>query len=412
MATQKMYELLSSGRNVSSLEINTFESQNETIDDIMGNITFRAHVATSQSLFITRLIVQKYLVPFVVACGIVGNFFNIVVLVNPKMRTSTNIYLMSLAFCDSLYLLFTLTLSFLHCSNKTLSVDAFRYIPIARVLSDLFGNTAVWLTVCFTLERYVAVRFPIRGKAWCTVKKAKVAIFATALACFVNTFPEFFETRIKRIYVNRTTHSWHYACVSSDFANRPSYQFGYYWWFVAIFTFTPLVLLSVFNFLLIRSVWAANRKRQMLSQTRVTGEAIKNTHEQQRVTMMLISVVVIFLVCQTPQAILLIYRSYVQARLMKYPADFIKIAGNICNLLVQINSSVNFILYSYFSCKFRRTFRQVFCRCRRHNNNMNSSVTYYHRTSAFRTGSMSLRSSQNSASKMKATKRDIIVEIT
>lgn len=333
---------------------------------LFPNNTYQFRAVTSQSLFMTRLIVQTYLVPFVVACGIVGNFFNIIVLINPKMRTSTNIYLMSLACCDSLYLLFTLTLSFLHCSNTALPEAAFRYIPFARVFSDLFGNTAVWLTVCFTLERYIAVRLPMKGKAWCTVKKAKIAIFIVFLLCFVNTFPEFFETRIGRIHANDSTTRWHFECIYTDFAKTVSYQFGYYWWYVAIFTFMPLVLLLVFNLLLIRSVCEANRKRQMLSQTRVIGETTKQTKEQQHVTMMLISVVLIFLICQTPQAILLLFSSYAQSY---HIDDYIKIAGNICNLLVQINASANFLLYSYFSSKFRRTFRRVVCRCKISQNN-------------------------------------------
>lgn len=43
-------------------------------------------------------------------------------------------------------------------------------------------------------------------------------------------------------------------------------------------------------------------------------------------------------------------------------------AGNVFNLLVVINCSVNFVLYSSFSSKFRMTFRRLFCqrvrRCR------------------------------------------------
>lgn len=113
---------------------------------------------TSTSLQLTRLVVQTYLVPIVVAFGLIGNLLNMLVLVNPKMRSSTNVYLLSLAICDSLYLLFCLTLSFLHCSNKRLSKNTLAYITIARVVSDMFGNTAVWLTVCFTMERFIAVK--------------------------------------------------------------------------------------------------------------------------------------------------------------------------------------------------------------------------------------------------------------
>ncbi|XP_052761920.1 FMRFamide receptor-like [Mya arenaria] len=325
------------------------------------NYTLGIQQSVSFSLYITRLIVQSYLVPIVVTSGIIGNIFNIIVLINPKMRTSTNVYLMSLAMCDSLYLLFCLTLAFLHCSNTDLSKEAFMYIPNAKVLSDLFSNTAVWLTVCFTLERFIAVRLPIRGKAWCTVSKAKVAILVTFVFSAGNTLPEFFETKIVQIAGNGSAH---YQCESTEFAETYSYHIGYYWWFVAIFTFAPLVLLAMFNSLLIKSVWQANRKRQLLSQTRITGEANKANKEQQRVTLMLISVVLIFLVCQAPQAILLIYWSYVQANNLPYQGDMVKIAGNVCNLLVQINASVNFFLYSYFSSKFRKTFKDVICICR------------------------------------------------
>jgi len=45
--------------------------------------------------------------------------------------------------------------------------------------------------------------------------------------------------------------------------------------------------------------------------------------------------------------------------------DF-RLAATVSNLLVIVNSSSNFILYSSLSTKFRRTARQLFCaRCRR-----------------------------------------------
>lgn len=344
--------------NESDVSVSLFNAS--VFFDIDLNETYTPPFTPSYSLYITRLVVQKYLVPIVVLCGLVGNFFNIIVLINPKMRTSTNIYLFSLAICDSMYLIFCLSLAFIHCSDKDLPKEALQYILYGRVFSDIFGNTSVWLTVCFTLERFIAVRLPMRGKTWCTVRKAKIAVLLTFITCAVNTFPEFFETKVIVVSNNFTTY---FKCVSTEFAETYSYQFGYYWWFVAMFTFTPLILLSVFNSLLIKSVWEANRNRQLLSQTRVIGDTQKQNREQQRVTLMLISVVVIFLICQTPQAVLLIYRSYIQANSLPYPADLIKIAGNVCNLLVQINASVNFLLYSYFSSKFRRTFKKVICGC-------------------------------------------------
>ena len=40
--------------------------------------------------------------------------------------------------------------------------------------------------------------------------------------------------------------------------------------------------------------------------------------------------------------------------------DF-RLAATVSNLLVMINCSSNFVLYSSLSTKFRRTFRQLFC---------------------------------------------------
>ena len=88
---------------------------------------------------------------------------------------------------------------------------------------------------------------------------------------------------------------------------------------------------------------------------------------EQRITVMLISVVVVFLVCQLPQAILKLYTVY----LVSTPGALttahrlrLQIGGNLCNLLVIVNSAVNFVLYSALSAKFRRTFERTFCCCR------------------------------------------------
>ena len=87
---------------------------------------------------------------------------------------------------------------------------------------------------------------------------------------------------------------------------------------------------------------------------------------EQRITIMLISVVVVFLVCQLPQAILKLYTVYVVSTPGALTAARrleLAIGGNFCNLLVIINSAVNFVLYSALSAKFRQTFERTFCSC-------------------------------------------------
>lgn len=371
------------------MDVHLNVSDNISAPDDSGEISF--------ALKMTRFVADRILIPIIVSLGITGNCCNIAVLSRPKMRTSTNVYLTNLAIFDTLYLIFMLTLSLIHCRDRHLDAFNYYYVPYGRALSDLFGNCSVWVTVCFTLERYIGVCYPMKGKALCTVQRAKVITLAVFVFCFANTLPVLFEIEVyeQRIQViseasmestirsaNTTFNSIsdqistsgnsiqgarinytnvYYECVESEFGKRESYQFGYYWWYIIVFTFVPLILLSVFNMFLIKSVWNANSRRKMLSQSHVIGDHSNQSIEQQKVTTMLISVVIIFLLCQFPWAILLVYKVYLSAFSIEHVKDYILIAGNICNLLGQVNASVNFILYSYFSSRFRRTFKRLLC---------------------------------------------------
>ncbi|XP_014770365.1 FMRFamide receptor [Octopus bimaculoides] len=265
-------------------------------------------------LEVTRFVVQKILSPTVSTIGFVGNTLSIIVLSRRRMQSSTNVYLTALSVCDLLYLFFMVTLNFVHCSYQQQPKFAFYYMPYARVLTDLFGNMAVWLTVSFTVERYVGVRYPMRGRIWCTVHRAKMISFLVFIICLINTSPELFEMEIleKKLSTYNQTVVF-FVCHNTKFAQSDSYQIGYYWWFVSFFTFIPMILLSVFNSLLIRIVWKSSVIRRSLANSNVTGQAQRHGSGQNRITIMLINVVIIFLVCQLPWTGLLLYRTYMDA---------------------------------------------------------------------------------------------------
>ncbi|ESP01928.1 hypothetical protein LOTGIDRAFT_172301 [Lottia gigantea] len=309
-----------------------------------------------ESLEITRYVVQKLLVPLISTIGLLGNGLNILVLRHKHMKgISTNFYLFILCVADVTYLILTLCLSFIHCRNTYQPITAFYFIVYARPITDLAGNVAVWITVAFTIERYIGVSSPIKGKVWCTVRKAKIISFITILFCIINTFPEFFETKIVSLQ------NGGHRCEPTIFSGYSSYQIGYYWWFVSIFTFIPFSFLFVFNALLIRTLLEASKNRKQLLHWESKKASVKNRREQHKMTLMLVTIVIIFLLCQLPWTVLLLYRTYLSERGLPQPMNDIRVAGNICNLLVQLNASVNFYLYSFFSRKFRRTLRRILC---------------------------------------------------
>ena len=102
-----------------------------------------------------------------------------------RMRSSTNVYLAALATVDMLYLSFTFILSLKHYPGITSATSItrlyWRLLPILMMTADACTNCSVWLTAAFTIERFIVVSNPIRGKALCTESRArKLCIFIFA----------------------------------------------------------------------------------------------------------------------------------------------------------------------------------------------------------------------------------------
>ncbi|CAL1532843.1 unnamed protein product [Lymnaea stagnalis] len=369
-------------------------------DGVLHNSSTTAgadHVTVMESLQATRFIVQNVLTPVVATVGLLGNILNILVLFQPSMRTSTNVYLLVLSLADSVFLLFNFILSVLDCRKRDLGDSAYHFNPYGRFLSNYSGNVAVWITVVFTVERYIAVCHPIHGKVWCTVSRAKLASAAVTVLVMANTVPTVFELEI----VHTETGP---RCRTTKFAKSYGYEIGYSWWYVTVFTFIPLVFLTIFNIVLIRALFLASRKREQLalistsrhpngrdkknsfqaSSQYTIADNISSTHtsdrsspssvtmtltkkrqsrrfsrEQNKVTLLLVTIVMIFLLCQLPWTALFLYTTYLSSNNLDDSSAAIKIAGNICNLLGLINASVNFYLYSCFSKRFRRTLAKL-----------------------------------------------------
>ena len=331
--------------------------------DPQPNDAYLAQVINQLTL--TRFVVWKILVPVVVGFGLIGNTVNIVVLTRRSMRSSTNVYLTALAICDVLYLIFGFSLGLKHLEGIRDLVSYKKYRkPFGYPLVDTFSNTGVWLTLTFTIERYIGVCHPMKGKVLCTPQRARYIVITVCICTFILTFPEFFALKAVTILGPYNDTRVIYEPILEDF---PSYQWGFRYLHQVLFTLGPLLLLLIFNSLLMRAVLKAAKKRRSMSKVAMVQNDKQDRHhrEQQKITIMLIMVVIVFLLCQLPQAIINLYTTYlrVTGRLTDTLRYRLVLTANVCNLLVMLNSSTNFILYSAFSLKFRRTFKRVFCKC-------------------------------------------------
>ncbi|TNN16069.1 FMRFamide receptor [Schistosoma japonicum] len=224
-----------------------------------------------------RLICGKILTPLLCIIGFIANFINIIILTREWMSSSTNVYLTAVSLCDLFYLLFTYLFS-LWLYQTLREFAPFAYcITIIHGTANLFSNTTTWLTVCFTLERYIVISSPLIGRHYCTKQRARYIVLGIFCICTLLTLPDYFKRTIKWIPINVTLNHYQFIVVDTQF-NQLLTQFGYDYVNQIIFVILPMILLIIFNTLLIRSVFHANHKRYLLTKQHSNNNKINTLH--------------------------------------------------------------------------------------------------------------------------------------
>ncbi|XP_046674094.1 FMRFamide receptor-like [Homalodisca vitripennis] len=308
----------------------------------------------------SRFWIQQVIQPAVVFVGVLGNFVTIVVLTRRRMSSSTNTYLTALAVTDLVYLVCMYALSFENRADLQ-TADYLWYWQNWKYfvwIVDCTMGISVWLTAAFTFERYIAVCHPLRGRVFCTESRARRFIVTIYILCLLLTSTTPFEWSVEEkdgVVCKKMT----------PLGLDPMYRTVFYWSWATLFVFVPLIVISIFNTFLIEAVHRSKRQRSGLTQQVEPRDCANSSRQRQenKITTTLIAVVILFIICQTPAAVMLVvYLFYNPDK--NSPSGAIMLGlGNIFNFLTTVNASSNFLLYCVMSDKYRRTLLLTFCPC-------------------------------------------------
>ncbi|KAK2161310.1 hypothetical protein LSH36_119g12008 [Paralvinella palmiformis] len=294
----------------------------------------------------------------IVVCvfGIVSNIMNIMVLTQRNMVTPTNYLLTALAIADMLtmtsYLPFAV---YFYCVTE---LDYEYNHPQGWIVYLIFNTNfiitchtiAMWLTVSLAVFRYIVVCHHTLGPKLCNLYRAKITIIAVFVTTVLFCIPNY--VMYKPVLNKGTTGGYWFTW--NTFIKEFHKIFNF-WLFGVVIKVAPCVLLTVLSSLLIHAMRLAEKKRQRLKSQGKRAES-ERTSEHNRTTAMLVAVVLCFVIAELPQGILaflsgvdndIFYNVYIPL-------------GDVWDILVLVNSAVNFVLYCIMSRQFRSTFKEVF----------------------------------------------------
>ncbi|CAD7089999.1 unnamed protein product [Hermetia illucens] len=299
------------------------------------------------------------ILPVICALGIIGNVLNLIVLTRRNMRGTAYIYMRGYSAAALLAIIFAIPFGIRMLVHK----DKGRWQDLAPAfysahLELFLGNgclgVGVLMLLTLTIERYVSVCHPGYVRPFMGPPSATVVFIP--VVTFIIYLPSIFRGVIVRCLLENGTIVF-YRKDNEEFLRSLFYSV-YKVILEVIFKLVPTVLIAGFNLriMMVYRQTCERRRRMTLSRNSCFKEDDpRKFAEERRLTLLLGSTSILFLVCVSPMAILHVTLS--RENLSSYSFQVFRA---LANLLELTNYSITFYIYCLFSEDFRNTLIRTF----------------------------------------------------
>lgn len=302
-----------------------------------------------QTTVVTGYLRFKYMVVFVLPVlfifGILGNVVSFLIFQTDQMKKlSTSILLSSLAVADTIVLIIGLLPEW--CGLLTGFNIQTMSSSICKVVNFILystGQISVWLLVAITVERYVVVCHSHRAKAICVKSKIKNAVvFIIVCICAINSHTFWTIDLITQDTVETET----YVCQSKIISLT--------WLDACLYAIIPSLIIFVINILIICSL-----VRKIAHPFKNKSKSTKRS--EIKLTVVSIVVSLTFVITVLPICVVLILTAYWSANKNEQVINILWIIHGVTDVLMYLNHSINFLLYSVMGTKFRKILFSKIC---------------------------------------------------
>ena len=287
------------------------------------------------------VVMPLYLLTFVF--GLLGNTLTIVVVLRyKKMRNVASFFILNLAVADDLFIF---SLPFM--AHSTFRKHWVFGSALCKLMSAFYGinlYASIFTMVLMSVDRLLAVAWPLRSMRYRTVGKAAIVCVAVWLCCAVIMTPYWMYAHTQPL-----PDGAHYRCIIS----WPSHSLLKHLWFWTNFELligfiVPIIIMMLCYGLLIRHLMHNRGIFQDQSKTPI-----------KRVTVMVSIVTIVFVICWTPYHILKYANTtnagyYMSHNVSPTHSDRVKFAifNTVAQALVFLSSCCNPVIYGISSQNF------------------------------------------------------------
>lgn len=175
-------------------------------------------------------VINSVVLPSVCAFGVVGNLLNLTILTRRKLQKSfrsleqaANLCLIALAVSDLMFCLMVIPSTFLpkdmrHSSENSLLAVYNLYMTF---VINIFIMESTLLTVAMSLERFMAICFPLRQDLYLTTRRIKYIIAFTVLFSVSFNIPVIFRYQMRSHCRIPETGNWTLSTTEVPAASQP-----------------------------------------------------------------------------------------------------------------------------------------------------------------------------------------------
>ena len=301
--------------------------------------------------------INLYYPPILVCVGLAGNILSFLVYIQRERRkTSLGIYLAALAVLDGIMCCSVFQYWLLHNFLVQLIKENGCYFMTCFVL--IITNFSHWLIVVITIDRFIAISFPIRKFKLITARRAKITLIFIGSFCLLKNLHYIWTTDfLPGKNINAI------PMCSFGLVRKGVSVTAYKWFEVFFSSILPFVIIVSVNICIICKIKENGKK--VACQSRRQSNPILNiklNKEERSITIILLMVSLLFVGLTAP---LFIHRVYynrvILMKNMTITANYY-LSHQICHNLWYTNHAINFFIYSIFGKSFRDDLKKLFTR--------------------------------------------------